>query len=144
VFLSGRVYARLAIAGFSRLVGGERPTCVMGSTEQSRAALRGIAVWSTRSLFRYFAKRLNDEIYSSAGDAFAHVAVREYFDLDDQEALEYCDVGGSTTKASTPSGSIERGAAGRRRAGEMGRWEVGQCRCSAAGGGWSPLAAAPK
>jgi hypothetical protein len=36
--------------------------------------------------------------YGSAGDAFAHVAVREYFDLDDEDALEYCDVGGSRDK----------------------------------------------
>jgi hypothetical protein len=32
------------------------------------------------------------------GDAFAHVAVREYFGLDDEDALEYCDVGGSHDK----------------------------------------------
>jgi hypothetical protein len=41
---------------------------------------------------------LHNSVYSSAGDAFAHVAVREYFDLDDEEALEYCDVGGSRDK----------------------------------------------
>lgn len=41
---------------------------------------------------------LHDSVYSSAGDAFAHVAVREYFDLDDEDALEYCDVGGSRDK----------------------------------------------
>jgi AIPR protein len=42
--------------------------------------------------------RLASEVYSSPGDAFTHVAVREYFDLDDDEALEYCDVGGSHDK----------------------------------------------
>jgi AIPR protein len=41
---------------------------------------------------------LHDSVYSSAGDAFAHVAVREYFDLDDEDALEACDVGGSRDK----------------------------------------------
>jgi hypothetical protein len=40
----------------------------------------------------------HEAVYASAGDAFAHVAVREYFDLDDEEALEYCDVGGSRDK----------------------------------------------
>ncbi len=42
--------------------------------------------------------KLHREIYSNAGDAFAHVAVREYFALDDEDALEYCDVGGSHDK----------------------------------------------
>lgn len=35
-----------------------------------------------------------DQYYSSLGDAFAHVAVRDFFELDDDEALEACDVGG--------------------------------------------------
>lgn len=39
-----------------------------------------------------------EAVYSSEGDAFAHVAVREYFHLDDEDALEYCDVGGSHDK----------------------------------------------
>lgn len=39
-----------------------------------------------------------EKVYPSPGDAFAHVAVRDYFDLDDEEALEYCDVGGSYDK----------------------------------------------
>jgi hypothetical protein len=43
-------------------------------------------------------EELHTTVYSSAGDAFAHVAVREFFDLDDEEALEYCDVGGSRDK----------------------------------------------
>jgi hypothetical protein len=42
--------------------------------------------------------RLHADVYSSAGDAFAHLAVREYFDLDDDDALEYCDVGGTRDK----------------------------------------------
>jgi hypothetical protein len=41
---------------------------------------------------------LGAEVYSSAGDAFTHVAVREYFDLDDEDALKYCDVSGSHDK----------------------------------------------
>lgn len=47
---------------------------------------------------RHEVNELHKSVYSSAGDAFAHVAVREYFDLDDEEALEYCDVGGSRDK----------------------------------------------
>jgi hypothetical protein len=43
-------------------------------------------------------EELHNAVYSSPGDAFAHVAVREFFDLDDEEALEYCDVGGSRDK----------------------------------------------
>ncbi len=42
--------------------------------------------------------KLHREVYSNTGDAFAHVAVREYFDVDDEDALEYCDVGGSHDK----------------------------------------------
>jgi hypothetical protein len=42
--------------------------------------------------------KLHREVYSNTGDAFAHVAVREYFTLDDEDALEYCDVGGSHDK----------------------------------------------
>jgi hypothetical protein len=42
--------------------------------------------------------KLHREVYSNAGDAFAHVAVREYFDVDDEDALEYCDVGGGHDK----------------------------------------------
>jgi len=38
--------------------------------------------------------RLSRDLYASPGEAFTHVAVREYFDVDDEDALEYCDVGG--------------------------------------------------
>jgi hypothetical protein len=38
------------------------------------------------------------DLYASEGDAFAHAAIEEYFDLDAEEALEYCDVGGSGDK----------------------------------------------
>jgi hypothetical protein len=37
---------------------------------------------------RDWVKELHESVYASAGDAFAHVAVREYFDLDDEEALD--------------------------------------------------------
>jgi AIPR protein len=49
-------------------------------------------------ILRKDVETLHESLYSSAGDAFAHVAVREYFDLDDEDALEYCDVGGSRDK----------------------------------------------
>lgn len=51
-------------------------------------------------LFGYLQEQVseNSELYSSTGDAFAYVAVREYFDLDDEDALEYCDVGGTHDK----------------------------------------------
>jgi hypothetical protein len=49
-------------------------------------------------IVRSWVAELHEGVYASAGDAFAHVAVREYFDLDDEEALEYCDVGGSRDK----------------------------------------------
>jgi hypothetical protein len=39
--------------------------------------------------------RLARDVYASKGVAFAHFAVQEYFDLDFEDALEYCDVGGA-------------------------------------------------
>lgn len=46
-------------------------------------------------------RRIRDEVakwyadyYPSRGDAFCHVAMRIYFELDDDQALEACDVGG--------------------------------------------------
>jgi hypothetical protein len=42
--------------------------------------------------------KLHRDVYSNTGDAFAHAAVREYFGVDDEDALEYCDVGGSHDK----------------------------------------------
>lgn len=43
---------------------------------------------------RDLAKEKQDEGYSDIGDAFAHVAVKIFFELDEDEALEACDVGG--------------------------------------------------
>jgi hypothetical protein len=39
-------------------------------------------------------RRWKEQYYPSDGDAFAHVAMRTFFELDDDEALEACDVGG--------------------------------------------------
>ena len=42
--------------------------------------------------------RLQDAYYSNQGDAFCHWAMRTYFELDDDEAFEACDVGGSNDR----------------------------------------------
>src|SRR5215204_4211303 len=43
-------------------------------------------------------RRLRRSYYASAGDAFCHYAVREYFDLDEEDTFEYCDIGGKNDK----------------------------------------------
>lgn len=43
-------------------------------------------------------RELQAEYYATAGDAFAHFAVRTYFELDDDDALIACDVGGPDDK----------------------------------------------
>lgn len=39
-------------------------------------------------------ERLQDDYYSNEGDAFCHWAMQTFFELDDDEAYEACDVGG--------------------------------------------------
>jgi hypothetical protein len=43
-------------------------------------------------------RRLTRSYYAQKGDAFCHYAVREYFDLDEDDAYEYCDIGGKNDK----------------------------------------------
>jgi hypothetical protein len=41
---------------------------------------------------------LRDQFYANDGDAFAHYAIKSFFDVDDDDAFEFCDIGGRNDK----------------------------------------------